>query len=392
MERIRCAFFFHDTDYFSGGSRSLLDIIDTYIAQDNIAVVAVFPSDKGSAIEYLRKKNIDIVCSHYYQIRYELSESKIEYIKKLPMRILRLFGSKIWVMLKTIPELKEKNIDIIYSNTSFILSGYWSSKSLQVPLIAHFREFGEEDHKIGVWIGRNSFYRIANQYDRIICISNSLKEKYQKRISEDKIRVIYDDVSKEYVNWSEEEIKPEIDKNFNILLAGNLTPGKGQKTVLSCLANYIQNNKKITVYIAGNPSDSVYVNEIKELIDEHHIKGQIKFLGLVKDMNTLRKKMHVGIVLSDMEAFGRVTIEGMLSGMIMIAARTGGSVELIEDRVNGFLVEKDGKELESIISYIHDNYGSLRTMQKQAFNFAKEFTESKCSKTVLENIEELIEK
>lgn len=392
MEKIRCAFFFHDTDFFSGGSRSLLDIIDTYVEQNSVAVVAVFPSDKGSAIDYLRSKNVDIVCSHYYQIRYELSESKSDYIKRLPRRAMKLLGSRIWVLLKTVPELKERNINIVYSNTSFILAGYWSAKSLHVPLIAHFREFGEEDHKIGVWFGRNAFYRIVNQYDRIICISNALKEKYQKRIGGDKIRVIYDDVSKEYVNWAEEEIKPDVNNNFNILLAGNLTPGKGQKTVLTCLANYVQHDKRITVYIAGNPSDSVYVNQIKKLIEEKHIQEQVEFLGLVKDMNTLRKKMHVGIVLSDMEAFGRVTIEGMLSGMIMIAARTGGSVELIKDGVNGFLVENDGSKLESIVSDIQKNYQSFKLMQKEAFYFAKGFTESRCSKFLLENIEELVDK
>lgn len=392
MNKIKCAFFFHDTDFFSGGSRSLLDIIDTYIEQENIAVVAVFPSDKGSAIDYLRSRNVDVICSHYYQIRYELSEVRTEYIKKLPIRVLRLLGSKTWVQLKTVPELREKNIDIVYSNTSFILAGYWSAKSLHVPLIAHFREFGEEDHKIGVWFGRKKFYKIANKYDRIICISNALKEKYLKRISEDKIRVIYDDVSKEYVNWAEKEQKPDVDSNFNILLAGNLTPGKGQKTVLQRLANYIQQDKKIMVYIAGNPSDSIYVNQIKELIEAEHIQEQIKILGLVKNMNKLREKMHVGIVLSDMEAFGRVTIEGMLSGMIMIAARTGGSVELIKDRVNGFLVEKDGKDLENIVSYIQNNYHSLKIMQKEAFDFAKSFTESRCSKILLENIEELVGK
>lgn len=82
----------------------------------------------------------------------------------------------------------------------------------------------------------------------------------------------------------------------------------------------------------------------------------------------------------------------MLSGMIMIAARTGGSVELIKDGVNGFLVEKDGEGLEHIVSYIQSNYETMREMQKQAFDFASNFTESKCSKILLENIKELVEK
>lgn len=392
MERIRCAFFFHDTDFYSGGSRSLLDIIDDYIEQNNITVVAVFPSDKGSAIDYLRKRKVKIVCSHYYQIRYELNETREDFLKKLPKRIVRLIGSRLWVDIKTSQELKNCNINVIYSNTSFILAGYWAARKLHVPIIAHFREFGEEDHKIGVWIGRNNFYKIANKFDRIICISQSLKDKYKANIDERGIQVIYDDVSKDYINWTENDEKPEIKDSFNILLAGNLTPGKGQLVVLTRLAEFIKRNKNVTVYIAGNPSDTDYVNKMKSLITDTNISNQVKFLGLVKNMNLLRTKMHVGIVLSDMEAFGRVTIEGMLSGMIMIASKTGGSVELIENKVNGFLVDRDGKELERVVSYIQDNYNCLKEMQKKAYEFATGFTKSKCSRNLYENIEELVNK
>ena len=392
MRKVRCAFFFHDTDYYSGATRSLLDLIEEFIEEDTIDIIAVFPSTYGSAIDYLKERKVDIVCSHYYQIRYELSERKIEYIKKIPIRLARMVGSRIWIYLKTIPELRKQNPDIIYSNTSLILAGYWTAKKLQVPVIAHFREYGEEDHKIGVWIGRDTFYKISNQYDRIICISEALKRKYEKKINGDRIRVIYDDISKKYINWNEKDIKPDLKESFNILLAGNLIPGKGQLVVLRCLANYIKSNDDIIVYIAGNPSDRNYVEKINKLIKEYEIQNQIRFLGLVEDMNTLRKRMHIGIVLSEMEAFGRVTIEGMLSGMIMIASREGGSVELIEDGVNGFLAEKDGRDLEKIVAYIKNNYESLRDIQIQAFEFAVNFTKSRCSKKLLETMEEIVNK
>ena len=74
----------------------------------------------------------------------------------------------------------------------------------------------------------------------------------------------------------------------------------------------------------------------------------------------------------------------------MIASKTGGSVELIEDKVNGFLVERDGEELEQIISCIQDNYHCLKKMQNKAYEFAIGFTRSKCSKALSENIEELV--
>jgi glycosyltransferase involved in cell wall biosynthesis len=39
------------------------------------------------------------------------------------------------------------------------------------------------------------------------------------------------------------------------------------------------------------------------------------------------------------EAFGRVTVEAMKLGLPVIAANTGGSLELVQHGINGFLYE-----------------------------------------------------
>lgn len=392
QNQIRCAFFFHDTDYYSGGTRSLLDIIDTYMQDKNVQVIAVVPSDKGSAVEYLKLHNIKIIYSHYYQIRYDLDESRSKFLFKLIERMFRLVISKMWVMLKTVPKLKENNINVIYSNTSFILAGYWCSKSLNIPIVSHFREFGEEDHRIGIWFGRKKFYDIVNQYDKIICISDALKNKYQRFIDEEKISVIYDDVSEKYLNWNDKKfsLNENFDRKFNILIAGNLIPGKGQLKVLHQIVKLLKKYNQIMVYLAGNPSDEKYVKEIIDFIEESEISEQVKLLGLVENMNELRKEMHMGIVFSDMEAFGRVTIEGLLSGMLMVASDVGGSVELIEDGVNGFLAKKDGSNLEDIVNNIYVNYEKLEDVRKNGYKFAQKFTQGNCAKQLLKEIATLV--
>ena len=388
-KKIYCAFFFHDTDYYSGGTRSLLDIIDSYIEKNSIKLCAVFPSKSGSAVDYMKEKKVDIVCSHYYQIRYDLNETKLNFIKRLPFRLFRLICSKVWIVMFTTRQLKKRGINIIYNNTSFILAGYWAAKKMDVPVIAHFREFGEEDHKIGRWIGNDIFYKISNRYDRIICISKSLERKYASYINPNRLRVIYDDVSAKYINWNNEHKIIEKEE-FNVLLAGNLTPGMGQLNVLKILSDILKNNKAINIYIAGNLSDSSYVSQIKETICIKNLQDQVKILGLVQDMNSLRAKMHVGIVFSDMEAFGRVTIEGMLSGMVMIGSDAGGSSELIDNNKTGFLVKADGSNLAATFLYVYNHYSSLYPVQQAAFIFAKKFTEGHCANLLSQNLCEVM--
>lgn len=387
--RIKCAFFFHDTDYYSGGSRSLLDLIDTYIEKDIMDVVAVFPASKGSAIDYLKKRNVSVVCSHYYQIRYDLTESKFEFSNNFPERMLRMIFSRLYIRFDTVPQLRKRKVNVVYSNTSFILSGYWAAKILKVPVIAHFREFGEEDHHIGVWFGRNLFYRYTNQFDKIVCISQALKKKYEEKIDRGRICVIYDDVSRNYINWNEKMLHTD---QINILLAGNLTSGKGQLTVVKKLSALLKRKNNIDIFIAGNPSSQDYVEQIKKCINENGLTERVHFLGLVKDMNELRKKMHIGIVLSEMEAFGRVTIEGMLSGMIMITSNTAASAELIQDYKTGFLIPSDGTGLDCLVEKIAGSYDDFMTIRKQGFQFALSFTEGHCAEEIARIFKEIIVK
>ena len=84
-------------------------------------------------------------------------------------------------------------------------------------------------------------------------------------------------------------------------------------------------------------SDSkLYEKELKEYIDKY-LTGTAVMLGRVSDMRALRQKTDVEIVASDMEAFGRVTVEAMMSGMPVIASDSGANSELIEDGKDGFL-------------------------------------------------------
>ena len=389
MNDIQIAFFFHDTDYYSGATRSLIDLIDNYINNKKTRIILVFPSNKGSAIDYYRNKDVCIITSHYYQVRKDISESFIQSLIQLPKRLNNIVKSFFWCNLKTLPLLKKNNIDLIYINTSFNIAGYWMAKKMKVPVLAHFREFGEEDHKITIWFGRKKYYKIVQNYSHIICISEALKAKYKKFIDEKKISVVYDDISNKYINW-DRKLK-DISKGFNILIAGNIISGKGQLKVIKAILPLIKNNSKIKIYMAGGIGDRDYYDSIIKFVEENKIKEKIIFLGLVKDMNSLREKMHIGIVASDMEAFGRVTIEGMLSGMLMIGTNQGGTSELISDKKNGFLVDKNLKELNSIIYNIVNNYNDYYEVLLNAFDNALEYTKGNCAKNVLKVIEKEIE-
>ena len=152
---------------------------------------------------------------------------------------------------------------------------------------------------------------------------------------------------------------------------------KGQKTVLEAVRLLKENGiVNYCVLIAGavaSTRDSVeYAEELRQYIVSHKLE-EVRLLGRIEDMNALRRKCDVEIVASVMEAFGRVTIEAMLSGRPVLASDSGANPELIQDKVTGWLFKSGDAEslavkMENII--MHPQW--LENMGKTAYMWAKE--------------------
>ena len=94
--------------------------------------------------------------------------------------------------------------------------------------------------------------------------------------------------------------------------------------------------------------------------------------------------MELGIVASRSEAFGRVTIEGMLAQMAMIGASAAGTSELIENGKTGLLYEPDNiEELTKEIILLCKNLNMRKQIQKNGFEYAKAvYTNHNCAKQI----------
>ena len=73
-----------------------------------------------------------------------------------------------------------------------------------------------------------------------------------------------------------------------------------------------------------------------------------------------------------MEAFGRVTVEAMLSGRPVLASDTGANSELVQDNITGWLFNSgDAKSLAGKMEEIINTPNNLFEMGKAAFESAR---------------------
>ena len=96
------------------------------------------------------------------------------------------------------------------------------------------------------------------------------------------------------------------------------------------------------LYILGDHIIDAYKDyreELTGLIERRGLREMVFFTGWRPDALAIVSLMDILVHPSLSEGFGRAVLEGMALGKAVIASRVGGLRELIEDDVNGLLVE-----------------------------------------------------
>ena len=115
------------------------------------------------------------------------------------------------------------------------------------------------------------------------------------------------------------------------------------------------------------------------MIREAGIEGQMKLPGLVREMDRMYAQAAVLVMTSDMEGLPMVLLEGKTHGLPLVAfdIMTGPS-DIIDDGVNGFLVEPfDVETMTEKLRLLMED-GALRTrMSENAAVGMEKFSEEK---------------
>lgn len=224
-----------------------------------------------------------------------------------------------------------------------------------------------EDKK-RVWIRKFIISKSLQNADIVVAISNSVKKSLIRCFStpENKISVIYNGVDlSRFMNDS------VLHNSKNIVFVGRLIEGKGVQTIIKALALI---NDSFHFHIVG---DGPYRNVLEELTFELSLQHKVTFWGNRKNVEDflLQAAIFIHVPILE-EEFGITVVEAMAAGLICVCFESGGIPEIIEDKINGYLIKKnDPEKLAGILKDILENYNSRENIQIRinAVNKAKEF-------------------
>lgn len=337
---MRICIFVHDV-YMSGANMSLLDWINED-DKDDIYIVLPHKSSDFNNIN----KNIHLINGDYFVLVENLESMNFIYNCKKYIKTLYMTFFYKSIIRKRIQKIISRiKPDVIISNSFSIWIGADIAESLNIPHIWYIREFMELDHKI-THSDPNKIRKLA-QRSNAIFISKSIKKYYEHKYSFLNSKVIYD-----HVNYDPKlltNMKRFTSDNINIIFAGTLQKGKGVLTAIRAVNELIKKGYKLRMDIYGK---GPLEKEIINYLNNKNINN-IRLIGYSSNLSAVRKNYDLALVCSQMEALGRVTIEAMYYRNLVLGANRGGTLELIQDKENGFLYDvNDVKDLEKKIENI----------------------------------------
>lgn len=329
-------------------------------------------------IKYLINKGYKVDCAS--SLNRKLDKELIDLDVKLydiPFTRNPLNISNTQAFRKLIKIQKENNYDIVHVHTP-IASVYGRLLKLKFPkLQTIYTAHGFHFYDGAPFINWAVYYPIekimARFTDTIITMNSEDYERAKKfRVKKTyKINGVGVDLSKYSLeNHDKREVRRKLNLSYDdfvILMIAEVNRNKNHKQMIGAI-EILKNEgiEDIKVICAG---EGPMFEEIKSYIRERNLEDNIQMLGYRTDIDELIVSCDIGILMSYREGLPRNIMELMACGKPVIGTNIRGIRDLIEDTVNGYLVNiGDSNDTAYKIEKIYKDEEILKYM---SFNSSK---------------------
>jgi len=295
--------------------------------------------------------------------------------------------------------LSKSDFDIIHSQHPNLLgtaAAKWARKK-KIPLVftwhtlydeyAHFAVIVPE--KLAAWWAIRNARNYANKADCVITPTESVKEIIKNwGVTNKNIEAISSGVEEEtYQNADRQVIRNKFglkDGEILLLLVSRLTSEKNIEFLFRSVIEVLKNNKNTKFLVAG---DGDLAPKLKSMAKKNDLADRIIFQGIV-DKSKIKNYYATGdifVYASKSETQGMIITEAMYLGLPIVAVRAPGICDLVQDKINGFLVAEDEKEFAGAVNKLIADANLRKKFGEASARIArKNFTDKICAEKLLE--------
>lgn len=337
-----------------GSTRSLLNMIQA--TKDMVSPIVLFSSEGVASAEF-RRNGIEIIVHPYIKL-FEKKSWKAVLTHPWRALLIRIIRHELACVQFVKKYLNGRKIDIVHSNYSPVYVGYFLSKVLHAKHVWHVREFIDLDFHYQVYGGVNLLRRRVNNADARVAITTAIRDHWH--MPSENTWVIPNAIR------SQKDVIYEPNKDKYLLFSAySMTEAKGTRKAIIAFAKSSVHKEGFVLKLMGNCLDE-YKHSLLQTIRELGVEECVEFVPCQSDIKPYFVHATAYLMTSDFEALGRVTGEAMFYGCPIIAHATGGTLDLVQHGVTGYLYNEINECAELIKKVCASNHEEM-IMRAQEF-------------------------
>lgn len=150
-------------------------------------------------------------------------------------------------------------------------------------------------------------------------------------------------------------------------MSGSLNSAKRQIDAIEAMDMLVnrKSHKNIKLIFLGDGIDRI---ALEKKVAGMHLSDNVVFAGWQHNPEVVYQKSQIGLMLSQNEGFGRVTLDYMSNKMAIIASDGGANPELVVDGYNGLLFPVgDVKELAAKMELLIENPHIIKELAENGY-------------------------
>lgn len=337
----------------SGANLCLLEYA-TILKRRGIQIHMVVPSVRELA-NAATVNNIPFTEIKFYSWTVPLVDFKRTYFEKV-----KRWGRNRIAVSKIKQLIRAENPDFVVTNTIATPVAALAAQAAGKKHVWFVHEFGEEDHGFSISGGFKRGAAIMEKLSyKLVYNSNAVQQKYVPFVEESKRNIVFNAVM---ITGGYKEIGDCTP--LRLIILGQVAPAKNHLEAFRALSICKKQGLRFELTVVGKAEDESYLDNLLKCAKALQIENNVKFLGEVLQPQTLIQQHHALLMCSRKEAFGRVTVEALKLGVPVVAADSGGSLEIISEGLDGLLY-KSGNEnnFANKILELKNNYSLFNRKQ-----------------------------
>ena len=201
-----------------------------------------------------------------------------------------------------------------------------------------------------------------NQYNSIIAITDGVKNSLQDWLGTDlSTKVLTINNGARFFSYKE---RKSLNKYIKFISVGSLIPKKGFDRTIKALSQLEGFDWKYEIVGEGSSRD-----ELEHLIISLGLKDKVTLSGWCSKLEEKYHSANIQLIPSRYEGFGLIAIEGMSTGLPVIASDLTGLNEVVCSSIDSCFLVKDSN---NIIEWVNKIKLCINTLEKDSIQISRE--------------------